>query len=58
MEYSITPTDDIAAITNEPVVHVPDENCRNFSREAKHQQNLLKDYCNHISVLAGQEDRN
>ena len=33
------------------------ENFRNPSREAKHQQNLLKDYFNHVGVLAGQEDR-
>ena len=33
------------------------ENFRNPSREAKHQRDLLKDYFNHVGVLAGQEDR-
>ena len=33
------------------------ENLRNPSREAKHQQDLLKDYFNHVGALAGQEDR-
>ena len=33
------------------------ENFRNTSREAKHQRDLLKDYFNHVGVLAGQEDR-
>ena len=31
-------------------------NFRNPSREAKHQRDLLKDYFNHMGVLAGQED--
>ena len=31
------PPDDVAAIANEQVVYVPDENCRNLSREAKLQ---------------------
>ena len=30
---------------------------RNPSREAKHQQDLLEDYFNHMVALAGQEDR-
>ena len=33
------------------------ENLRNPSREAKHQQDLLKDYFNHLGALAGQADR-
>ena len=33
------------------------ENLRNPSREAKHQRDLLKDYFNHVGVLAGQKDR-
>ena len=37
LDRAPTPADDIAAIANEPVVYVPDENCRNPSREAKHQ---------------------
>ena len=42
---------------NEPVVGVPDENCRNPSREAKHQRDLLNGYFSHIGALAGQEER-
>ena len=37
------PADEIAVISNEPVVCVPDENCRNPLREAKHQRDTLKD---------------
>ena len=33
------------------------ENFRNPLREAKHQQDLLKDYFNHVGMLTGQEDR-
>ena len=33
------------------------ENLRNSSREAKHQQDLLKDYFSHMGGPAGQEDR-
>ena len=33
------------------------ETLRNPSREAKHQQDPLKRYFNHVGVLAGQEDR-
>ena len=32
-------------------------NFRNPSREAKHPQDLVKDYFNHMGALAGQEDR-
>ena len=46
-----------AAIANEQVAYVPDDNYRNPLREAKHQQDLLKDYFNHLGALAGQEDR-
>ena len=35
---------DIAALQNELVVYVSDDNYRNPSREAKHQQDLLKGY--------------
>ena len=35
----------------------PRENYRNPLREVKHQQELLKDYFNHVVALAGQEDR-
>ena len=51
-----TPALDIAAITNEQAVYVPLENHRNSLREAKHQQNLLKVYFNHIGTLALHED--
>ena len=34
-----------------------DDNYRNPSREAKHMQDLPKDYFNHVGVLTGQEDR-
>ena len=33
------------------------ENFRNPSREATHQQDLLKHYFNHVGALPGQEDR-
>ena len=36
---------------------MPDENYRNLFREAKHQQEILKDYFNPVGALAGQEDR-
>ena len=52
-----TQPDDIAALQNEQVVYVPDENYRKPLREAKHQQVLLKDYFSHVGALAGQEDR-
>ena len=48
---------DVAALQNEQAVHVPNENYRNPLREAKHQQELLKDYFNHMGALAGQEER-
>ena len=48
--------DDIAALQNEQVVYVPDD-YRNLLREAKNQQDLPKDYFDHLGVLAGQEDR-
>ena len=48
---------DVAAQQNEQEVNVPNENYRNPSREAKHQQELLKDYVNNVGALAGQEDR-
>ena len=48
---------DQATLQNEQVMYVPNENRRNPSREAKHQQELLlKDYFNHVRALAGQED--
>ena len=50
-----TPAVDIEAIANEAFVYVPDENCWNQPREAKHQLNLLREYFDHIGALAGQE---
>ena len=35
-----SPAYDIAALQNEPVVYVPDDNYRNLSRDAKHQRDL------------------
>ena len=51
------PANDVEALQNEQAVYVPNENDRNSSREAKHQQDLLKDYFNHVGALPGQEDR-
>ena len=48
---------DVAAQQNEQAVYVPNENYRNALREAKHQQDLLKDYFIHVGALVGQEDR-
>ena len=52
-----TPADDIQPPHNDQGEQTQDENVRNPSREAKHQQNLLKDYFNNLGALAGQEDR-
>ena len=41
-----TRANDVAALQNEQVVYVPDNNYRNPSRVAKHQRELLKDYLN------------
>ena len=48
-----TTADDIAALQNEQVVCVPEDNYRNPLREAKHQRDLLKDYFNDLGALAG-----
>ena len=48
---------DVAALQNEQVVYVPDDNYGNPLREAKHQPDLLKDYFNHVGALFGQEGR-
>ena len=50
------PANDIAALQNEQVVYVTDDNYRNPLREAKHQRDLLKDYFNHVDSLTWQED--
>ena len=51
-----TPANDVAALQNKQMVYVPNEHYRNPSREAKHQQELLKDNFNHMGTLTGQED--
>ena len=50
-----TPGNDVVAQQNEQAVYVPNENYRNSLSEAKHQQELLKDYFNHVRVLARQD---
>ena len=57
VEDTPTPANDIAALQNEQVVYGPEDNYRNLSRDSKHQRGLLKDYFNHLGVLAGQEGR-
>ena len=52
----INPENDVVALQNKQTVYVPNENNGNPSREAKHQQELLKDYFSHVRALAGQED--
>ena len=52
-----TPADDIVAPQADQGEERHHENFRNPSMEAKHQRDLLKDYFNHVGVLAGQEDR-
>ena len=52
-----SPADNIQPPQNDQGEQGQDENCRNPSREAKDQQDLLKDYFNHLGALAGQEDR-
>ena len=52
-----TPADDIVARQADQGKQGHHENLRNPSREAKHQQHLLKDYFNHVGPLAGQEGR-
>ena len=52
-----TLADDILAPQADQGEQGHNHNFRNPSREGKHQQDLLKDYLNHMGVLAGQEDR-
>ena len=52
-----TPADDIQPPQADQADHGQNENFRNPLREAKHQQDLLKDYFNNLGALAGQEDR-
>ena len=37
-----TPAKDVAALQNEQVVYVPDDNYRNPLREAKHQKKIIE----------------
>ena len=48
-----TPASDVAALQNEQVVYVPDDNYRNPFSEAKHQRDLQNDYFNHVGHLLG-----
>ena len=52
-----TPADDIQPKQGDQGEQRYQENCRNPSREPKHQRDLLTDYFNHVEALAGQEDR-
>ena len=47
----------VVALQNEQVANVPDNNHWKSLREAKHQEDLLKDSFNRLGALAGQEDR-
>ena len=50
------PGNDGAIPQNQQAVYVPNENYMNPSREAKHQQELLKDYFNHGISWVGRQD--
>ena len=52
-----TPVNDIQPQQADPGEQRRYESLRNPSREANYQQDLLKDYFNHVGALAGQEDR-
>ena len=52
-DRALTPGNIVVAQQNEQVVYVPNDNYRNPSREAKHQQELLKDYLNHVGHWLG-----
>ena len=52
-----TPADEIQPPQGDQGEQGQNHTFRNLSREAKHQRDLLKDYFNHVGVLAGQEDR-
>ena len=52
-----TPANDAVTLQNEQAVYVSNENYRNLLREAKQQQEILKDYFNHMGALAGHKDR-
>ena len=48
-----TPANDVAAQQNEQAVYVSNENYRNPSREAQHQQEQVIDHFNYVGALAG-----
>ena len=52
-----TPANDVAALQNEQVVYVRNQNYINPLKETKHQRELLKDYFNYEGAWARQEDR-
>ena len=52
-----TPADNIQPPQTDQGEQTHCENFRNPLREAKHQQDLLKDNFNHLGALAGQEER-
>ena len=52
-----TPANDAAALPNEHVLYITNENYWNPLREANDQQELLKDYFIHVGTVAGQKDR-
>ena len=52
-----TSADDKIPPQADNVANRPDKNFRNSSREAKHQQDLLKNHLNNLVVLVEQGDR-
>ena len=52
-----TLADDIQPPQANQAINGPNKNFRNSLREAKHQQDLLKDYFNNLGALAGQKER-
>ena len=52
-----TPADDMQPQQGDQGEERHQEHFRNPWREAKHHRDLLKDYFNHVGLLAGQEDR-
>ena len=57
IDRATTSANHVAALQNEQVVYVPNDNHRNPSRAARYQRELLNDYFNDVGALAGQEDR-
>ena len=54
-DRSPTPADNTQPPHNDQGEQGQNENLRNPSREARHQQNLFKVYFNNLGVLAGQD---